>query len=117
MVQLRKQEPVTVYQVLDGAGRPIGEVVQPAGEPVIGRGASTVLLVRQAPMGTRAISTAGATTIPTPGTGSRSRSSAPAATGIITRFLADLADRVATWTSGSWGTNPSRIPRRPATSS
>jgi hypothetical protein len=49
MVQLRKQEPVTVYEVLDGTGRPIGEVVQPTGEPVIGRGASTVLLVRRRP--------------------------------------------------------------------
>ncbi len=46
MVQLRTQEPVTVYAVLDGAGRPIGEVVQPAGKPVMGRGAGTVLLVR-----------------------------------------------------------------------
>jgi hypothetical protein len=49
MVQLRNQEPVTVYEVLDVAGRPIGEVVQPAGEPVMGRGAGTVLLVRCRP--------------------------------------------------------------------
>jgi hypothetical protein len=49
MVQLRKQEPVTVYQVLDVAGRPIGEVMQPAGEPVMGRGEGTVLLVRCRP--------------------------------------------------------------------
>jgi hypothetical protein len=49
MVQLRTQDPVTVYQVMDGAGHPIGEVVQPAGEPVMGRGAGTVLLVRGRP--------------------------------------------------------------------
>ena len=49
MVQLRRQEPVTVYQVLDVAGRPIGEVMQPAGEPVMGRGEGTVLLVRRRP--------------------------------------------------------------------
>jgi hypothetical protein len=47
MVQLSKQEPVTVYQVLDVAGRPIGEVVQPAGQPVMGRGEGTILLVRR----------------------------------------------------------------------
>ena len=50
MVQLSKREPVPVYQVLDGAGRPIGEVVQPAGEPVVGRGAGTVLMVRSRPV-------------------------------------------------------------------
>jgi hypothetical protein len=49
MVQLSKQQPVTVYQVLDAAGRPIGEVVQPAGQPVMGWGAGTVLLVRRRP--------------------------------------------------------------------
>jgi hypothetical protein len=49
MVQLRKQEPATVYEVLDVTGRPIGEVVQPAGKPVVGRGACTVLLVRSRP--------------------------------------------------------------------
>ncbi|MFL5494563.1 MAG: hypothetical protein ACJ8DC_09300 [Gemmatimonadales bacterium] len=49
MVQLRKQDPIRVYEVVDGAGRPIGEVVQPAGEPVMGRGAGTVLLVRRGP--------------------------------------------------------------------
>ncbi|HEX3234772.1 MAG TPA: hypothetical protein VHR41_11290 [Gemmatimonadales bacterium] len=49
MIQLRKREPVTVYEVLDGAGRPIGEVVQPAGQPIMARGAGTVLLVRAGP--------------------------------------------------------------------
>jgi hypothetical protein len=49
MVQLRKQEPVTVYEVLDVTGRSIGEVIQPAGEPVMGCGAGTVLLVRTPP--------------------------------------------------------------------
>jgi hypothetical protein len=49
MVQLRQQEPAMVYEVLDGNGRSIGEVVQPAGEPVVGRGAGTVLLVRGRP--------------------------------------------------------------------
>ena len=50
MVQLSKQEPVPVYEVLDVAGRPIGEVVQPAGEPVVGRGAGTVLMLRSRPV-------------------------------------------------------------------
>jgi hypothetical protein len=49
MVQLIRRDPVTIYQVVDGAGHPIGEVVQPAGEPVLGRGAGTVLLVRGRP--------------------------------------------------------------------
>jgi hypothetical protein len=49
MVQLRTQDLVTVYEVVDGTGRPIGEVVQPAGEPVMGLGAGTVLLVRRQP--------------------------------------------------------------------
>jgi hypothetical protein len=49
MVQLRKREPMMVYEVLDVAGCPIGEVVQPAGQPVMGRGAGTVLLVRAGP--------------------------------------------------------------------
>jgi hypothetical protein len=50
MIQLRTQDPVRVYEVVDGAGRPIGEVVQPAGEPVTGRGAGTVLLSRCRPV-------------------------------------------------------------------
>jgi hypothetical protein len=46
MVQLRRREPVTVYEVLDRDGRQIGEVLQPSGVPRIGRGAGTVLLTR-----------------------------------------------------------------------
>ena len=42
MVQLCGQETM-VYMVLDG-GRPIGRVVAPAGEPILGLGAETVLL-------------------------------------------------------------------------
>jgi hypothetical protein len=46
MVQLRRREPMTVYEVLDRDGRQIGEVLQPTGVPQIGRGAGTVLLTR-----------------------------------------------------------------------
>ena len=44
MVQLCRQDSV-VYMVLDGE-RPIGRVVAPAGEPMLGPGAETVLLQR-----------------------------------------------------------------------
>ena len=44
MVQLCRQETM-VYMVLDGE-RPIGRVVAPAGEPILGLGAETVLLRR-----------------------------------------------------------------------
>jgi hypothetical protein len=44
MVQLCRQDTV-VYMVLDGE-RPIGRVVAPAGEPMLGPGAETVLLQR-----------------------------------------------------------------------
>ena len=46
MVQLAKQDPTMVYVVLEG-DRPIGRVVAPAGEPVLGPGAGTVLLRRE----------------------------------------------------------------------
>jgi hypothetical protein len=46
MVQLRRREPMTVYEVLDRDGRHIGEVLEPNGIPTIGRGAGTVLLTR-----------------------------------------------------------------------
>ena len=46
MVQIRK--PVAVRRVCDREGRPIGEVVQPRLEPLVGRGAGTVLLIRGA---------------------------------------------------------------------
>ena len=49
MVQIRSREPVTVYEMIDDGGRAIGEVRQPAGEPVIGRGEGTVLLRRDGP--------------------------------------------------------------------
>jgi hypothetical protein len=48
MVQMAKWKPVAVLRVLDRDGRPIGEVVQPKLEPLIGRGAGTVLLIRGA---------------------------------------------------------------------
>ena len=44
MVQLCRQDTM-VYMVLDGE-RPIGRVVAPAGEPILGLGAETVLLRR-----------------------------------------------------------------------
>jgi hypothetical protein len=47
MVQLRRREPMTVYQVRDRDGRQIGEVLQPCGVPMLGRGAGTVLLTRR----------------------------------------------------------------------
>jgi hypothetical protein len=48
MVQLAKQDPTTVYVVLEG-DRAIGRVVAPAGEPVLAPGAGTVLLRREHP--------------------------------------------------------------------
>jgi hypothetical protein len=52
MVQIRSREPMMVYEVMDCAGHPIGEVVDPAGEPVMGRGEGTVLLRREIYRGT-----------------------------------------------------------------
>jgi hypothetical protein len=46
MVQLARQDPTTVYVVLEG-DRTIGRVVAPAGEPVLAPGAGTVLLRRE----------------------------------------------------------------------
>lgn len=51
MVQLCRDDTV-VYMVLDGE-RPIGRVVAPAGEPMLGPGAGTVLLQRESRPGTR----------------------------------------------------------------
>jgi len=48
MVQLTNWKPVAVRRVYDRERRPIGEVVQPRLEPLVGRGAGTVLLVRGA---------------------------------------------------------------------
>ena len=45
MVQLSRQDSTTIYVVLDGQ-RPIGRVVAPAGEPTLGPGAETFLLLR-----------------------------------------------------------------------
>ncbi|MGH7534153.1 MAG: hypothetical protein ACREMG_01065, partial [Gemmatimonadales bacterium] len=36
-----------IYQVLDGTGRLIGQVMSPAAEPRFGCGAATLLLVRR----------------------------------------------------------------------
>jgi hypothetical protein len=46
MVQMMQRTPVVVFRVFDREGRPIGQVVQPKSAPVMGLGASTVLLVR-----------------------------------------------------------------------
>ena len=46
MVQLAERGPTMVYVLLEG-DRPIGRVVAPAGEPVLGAGAGTVLLRRE----------------------------------------------------------------------
>jgi hypothetical protein len=46
MVMLVTAKPFVVYRVLDGAGRTIGEVIQPRSAPLMGRGAGTVLLIR-----------------------------------------------------------------------
>ena len=48
MVEMTRGKPVRVLRVFDRDGRPIGEVVQPRFEPLVGRGAETVLLVRGA---------------------------------------------------------------------
>jgi hypothetical protein len=45
MVKMMHQKPYAVF-VFDREGRPIGQVVQPKFEPVVGRGEKTVLLVR-----------------------------------------------------------------------
>jgi hypothetical protein len=37
---------MTIYRVMDGDGSAIGEIRQPSSIPVMGRGAETVLLVR-----------------------------------------------------------------------
>jgi hypothetical protein len=46
MVEILHWRPYAVFRVFDREGRSIGEVVQPKFEPVVGRGAETVLLVR-----------------------------------------------------------------------
>lgn len=46
MVEITSRKPLMVFKVLDRNGRPIGEIVQPKVAPVVGRGAKTVLLVR-----------------------------------------------------------------------
>jgi hypothetical protein len=40
------KRPVPVFRLVDGNGRPIGEVVQPISSRILGCGAGTVLLVR-----------------------------------------------------------------------
>jgi hypothetical protein len=46
MVRLTARDPMTIYRVMDAHGSAIGEIRQPTSFPVIGRGAETVLLVR-----------------------------------------------------------------------
>ena len=47
MVQLARRQPVVVFRMMDKEGQPIGEIVPPTAAPVVGRGAGTVLLVRE----------------------------------------------------------------------
>ncbi len=49
MVQVTSRDPVTIYEVLDNCGHPIGQIRLPAGEPVVGWGEETVLLRRESP--------------------------------------------------------------------
>jgi hypothetical protein len=53
MVEIMHRKPYAVFRVFDREGRPIGEVVQPKFEPVVGRGARTVLLLRREEAGYR----------------------------------------------------------------
>jgi hypothetical protein len=46
MIEPASRQPMMVFQMRDGEGQPIGEIVQPKAAPVVGRGAGTVLLVR-----------------------------------------------------------------------
>jgi hypothetical protein len=43
---MTREMPVAVFRIFDRDGQPIGEIVQPQFEPLVGRGAETVLLVR-----------------------------------------------------------------------
>jgi len=43
---LRVIKSASTYQLLDQAGRPIGAVVQPVSDRIVGRAAGTVLLTR-----------------------------------------------------------------------
>jgi hypothetical protein len=47
MVELARRQPVTVFRIMDREGQTIGEIVEPKVAPVLGRGAGTVLLVRE----------------------------------------------------------------------
>ncbi|HEX2251426.1 MAG TPA: hypothetical protein VHH32_13855 [Gemmatimonadales bacterium] len=47
MVELARRQPVMVFRIMDRQGLPIGEIVEPKAAPVLGRGAGTVLLVRE----------------------------------------------------------------------
>lgn len=47
MMERDRHREETIYQVLDGTGRLIGQVVRPAAEPRFGCGAATLLLVRR----------------------------------------------------------------------
>jgi len=47
MVQLARRHPVMVFRIMDREGQPIGQIVEPKVAPVLGRGAGTVLLVRE----------------------------------------------------------------------
>ena len=47
MVMRMNREPTATYVMFDNGGHPIGEVVQPKQEPVLGRGEGTVLLMRE----------------------------------------------------------------------
>jgi hypothetical protein len=46
MVMLKVPAAVVVYRVLDREGSAIGAIIEPRSTPMVGRGARTVLLVR-----------------------------------------------------------------------
>jgi hypothetical protein len=47
MVEIMKAKPAKIFRVLDGEGRPIGQVVAPSSAPILACGGRTVLLVRE----------------------------------------------------------------------
>jgi hypothetical protein len=47
MVELARRQPVMIFRIMDREGQPIGEIVEPKAAPVLGRGAGTLLLVRE----------------------------------------------------------------------
>jgi hypothetical protein len=46
MVDIARSSPIRVFKVMDRDGRAIGQIMHPKVEPMVGRGAGTVLLMR-----------------------------------------------------------------------